>query len=81
MGFSPYSNEICQFNIPPTVFSEQTAKYTMFTNNSAYTVIEFLLAQLNSTCPHRPVTIDINKFNNFSNSAILYLCNASKSLN
>ena len=27
IGFSPYSNEICQYEIPLTAFSEQTAKY------------------------------------------------------
>ena len=29
MGFSPYSNEIHQFKIPPAVFSEQNAKYNV----------------------------------------------------
>ena len=27
MGFFLYSNQNCQFKIPPTAFSEQTAKY------------------------------------------------------
>ena len=29
MGFSTYGNEICQFKIPPTVFSKQTTKYNV----------------------------------------------------
>ena len=29
IGFSPYSTEICQFKIPPTVSSEQTAKHNV----------------------------------------------------
>ena len=29
MGFSPHRTEILQFNIPPTAFSEQTAKYNV----------------------------------------------------
>ena len=29
MGFSPYSTEIRQFEIPPSVLLEQTAKYNV----------------------------------------------------
>ena len=29
MGFSPHRTEIRQFKIPPTAFSEQTAKYNV----------------------------------------------------
>ena len=29
MGFSPYSNDIRQFKIPPIALSEQTAKYNV----------------------------------------------------
>ena len=29
MGFFPYSNDICQFEILPTAFSEQTTKYNV----------------------------------------------------
>ena len=29
MGFSPHRTEIRQFKIPPTVFSEQTAKFNV----------------------------------------------------
>ena len=29
MDFSPYSNDICQFKIPQTTFSEQTVKYNI----------------------------------------------------
>ena len=29
MGFAPYSNEICQFNILPTAFSKQATKYNV----------------------------------------------------
>ena len=29
MGFSTYSNDIRQYKIPPTAFSEQTVKYNV----------------------------------------------------
>ena len=38
MDFSPYGNEVRQFKIPPTAFSEKLPNI-MFANISAYTVL------------------------------------------
>ena len=40
MGFSPYSNEIHQFKIPLTTFSEQTAKYNVHLYFCLYSIAQ-----------------------------------------
>ena len=58
MGYSPYSNEICQFKIPSPAFSEQTAKYNVclcFRLYSTYVLCVINIISLYMCCLVFPV--------------------------
>ena len=52
MGFSSHRTEICQFKIPPTAFSEQTAKYNVRQYFCLYGIRIVTANHLDNICMH-----------------------------
>ena len=57
MGYSPYSNDVCQFKIPQAAFSEQTVKYNVCLYFCLYGIVTYvypgIFARLTRLTPNK----------------------------